>query len=218
MGWTILLSLLVGLSQFGTGFLGWRLTNRPPRQRLTQGQRRLYDVIFFVCGAIGIGSGGMLAYLSGRLERAHFALDLNSKVQAVAGSPLSMRIGFENVGTGPSINTDSYSRSFIQGDESRRSADDAIAQFKEYARNRTVGTDNVPKGATGYYMVAQGNVLSDQDVLDLVHNVRVMYVVGTIKFKDDFGHHTQYICKTLQRPVSANGASWGTCGIWDDEE
>lgn len=218
MGWTISLALLVALSQFGTSYLGWNLTNTPTRQRLTALRRRMYDLIFLACSAIGIASAVLLAYRSGRLERAHFMLDLNSKVQAVEGQPLAMRIGFRNVGTGPAINTDSFSRCFVEDDESRRSADDAIGKFKEYAQNRLIGTDNVPKDAPGYFMVALGSVLSGQDVLNLVDNVKVVYIVGTIKFKDDFGRHTQYICKTLQRPVSPNGASWGTCGVWDDEE
>jgi len=214
MGCTIFWAIIGGLSQWAVSLLGWEMNH----DTISPKSRIVARIGFVVCALLGTASIAIVTYRSGMTERAHFALDLNSKVQAVAGTPLSMKIFFKNVGTGPSVNTDSYSRSFIEDDESRRSADSAIAKFKEFEKSHDIGTDIVPKDTPGYFMVAQGLVLSNTDFENIVTNIRVVYIVGRIKFKDDFGSHTQYICKALQRPVSATGADWGTCGEWDDEE
>lgn len=206
---------VAALAQFGNSWLGWNVTNAPTP--MTTRRKGIFDLLFVTCGLTSIICVGVIAYRSGRVERAHFSLDLNSKVQCVAGTPLSMKIFFKNVGNGPAVNTDSYSRSFIEEDESRRSAEEAIAKFKVFAKSHDVGTDNIPRDAPGYFMVAQGFVLSREDVENLVNNIRVIYIVGAINFKDDLGPHTQFICKALQRPVSTNGANWDTCGEWDDE-
>jgi hypothetical protein len=160
----------------------------------------------------------MLAYRSGRIEHAHFSLDLNSKVQAIEGQPLAMQVFFKNVGTGPSINTDTYSRLIPEEDESKHSSDDAIGRFKEYEKIRDIGTNNIPKDEPGHFMVARGPILGHDDVTNLVSGVRTVYLVGTINFKDDFGSHTQFICKVLEKPVRPDMANWGTCGKWDDEK
>jgi hypothetical protein len=198
MGLTIFLGLLAASAQFGNSWLGWRVNNIP--SPLEPKRRKVYDFLFVLCGLTSVICVGLIAYRSGRIERAHFALDLNSEVQAVAGTPLSMNIFFKDVGTGPAVNTDSYSRAFIEEDESRRSADDAIGKYKVFERSHALGTDNVPKDAPGYYMTALGAMLSDEDVINLVRGIRVLYIMGTIKFKDDFGSHTQYICKTSNGP------------------
>jgi hypothetical protein len=215
MFWTIVWAFVGGLAQWAVSYLAWEVTKR----KMTPRQLRWSRVSFIGIALIGSIAIAVVAYRSGRIERAHFSLDLNHKILANDGEAISMDVGFEDVGSGPSINTDTFSRLILEDDESVHSAEEAVSKFAEYKKTRTdIGTDTIPKGGKGYVMPARGPILSGPEIVNIFRGIKTVYLVGAIRFEDDFGWHLHEICKVLEKPVRADGATWGTCGRRDGEK
>jgi hypothetical protein len=211
MFWTIVFAGISVLCQVLVSWIGTIMNDLSPSKK------KAVHIFFFGLTLLGVASVCALTYLAGRTERAHFAVVPNGKIILQSGKPLAVRVDFKDVGTGPSINTDTYSRAFIEDDSTKVNADDAIARFKPFFASHDIGSNLIAKDQEGNFMTAFGALLSPEDINNLLNNIKVLYVVGEINFKDDFGKHTQYICKSLQRPVSPNTLIWGTCGKSDDE-
>ena len=214
MFWTIFWAFIGTLCACGVSYLAWEVAKggMTPRKML------MARTGFISLSIVSSFSIAMLSYLSGRAERAHFSVAPSGQTFLQPGQPIRIRVDLEDVGTGPSINSDTYSRTFIEDDNTKINSADAVERFKPFWAAHDVGANPIPKGQKGVFMTAQGPVLGVDDVNNIMNNIKVVYVIGRIDFKDDFGKHTQNICKYLQRPVSSQTMIWGTCGMSEDEQ
>jgi hypothetical protein len=222
MFWNIVLAVLAGLSQAVNSWMGYKVTGK----NLNPRQERLYDFIFVACGVVGIVAVGMIAYRSGKQERAHLAIRLWPTYEYNAsadpsflpiGQPLAMNVSYKNVGSGSAFNLATAAYALLEADESKPSQVRAITQFEEW--NKTM--PSLPSGTLAkdveHFFTARGQRVSPEDVANLVAGRRVVYIVGLIAFKDDYGDRVQPFCQFLQTPQVGGALIWGLCSNYNEE-
>jgi hypothetical protein len=121
-----------------------------------------------------------------------------------------------NVGSGPAVNVIPYSRTSLQQDTSGVSEGAAIVQFNDYLKTMRM-TGHLLVNQAAEFMTARGPLLSAQDIDDIVHARKTIFVVGSISFQDDFGQHSQHLCYLFQVPT-VRVQIWGGCDKWNDEQ
>jgi hypothetical protein len=221
MVWNVILAVIAASSQVVTGWMGYKVTGKS----MSPQKQKIYDGLFMLVAAVGVFAVGAIAYRSGRMERVHFLSTVENTVTTNLAPPfnflkpdypLDLNVHYVNVGNGAAINTARYGRSSIQMDTSNASVDAAVEQFESYFKSYNRGTSQVAKGGDGFF-TAEGPILTGPEFDDITNYRRMVFVVGIIKFTDDFGTHVQHICK-MSQPMHNTVEVWGSCYKWNDEE
>lgn len=247
MRWDFIFALIAGLTQFGSAYLGWKVT--PQDQSIDRTKRKWYEVGFVLCGLIGVVCVATLAWRSGRRERAHYSITLGNTYRVTAvvppssdpcgpslnvvpyswltvDKPLAFNVCKTNVGTGTAYAVDNRAMVTIEDDASEESQQAAVARFKRWFSTGPRSSATDPKGSQAFF-TAHGPILSPEDRDNLIHGRRTLFVVGAIRFQDDFGTHELHICKFLQSQATPPEMPdfihpqvleiWHGCDEWDGE-
>lgn len=145
----ISLAVLIGICQFVTAWLGWRVTLNPidPNDPKQKKRRRVYQSLFIAAGLSGIALIALTAYRLPR-DRAHLSFGIfptwggpnaswaSGPVDHRAGflhvnEPLSFNVLYTNVGPGVSANIAYRKAAFIEPDISTTSENDVIGHFEK---------------------------------------------------------------------------------------
>lgn len=219
MAITFVLAICAALFELLMGWLGFKYAG----VQMNRIKRRWIETAFVCCGLLGVTCVGMLAYRSGRTERAHFLVTIRNTYNSnlftpfsflLLDAPLRFNVALVNVGSGSAMNTLPFARSSIQLDASEASQDAAIAQFESYSRAHDGGTGSIATKGDRSFITASGPVLSSQDIDDIKHLRKYIFVTGAIQFRDDYGSHTQHLCVYLDPQPNE---VWDRCKKWNDE-
>lgn len=201
------LGLLAALCQAANGFLGWKFS----RNELSDKWRRFADTAFAGIAILGCCVGAFATYLGTRLERVHFSFNpvyAHRDVEAdgvttvpyswlTVDRPLTFALVTQNVGNGSAYDFDLKGRSYLEPDKTPASQKDAVKQFNEWLQSGSIPTVHLtlPKGEKGFTS-ADGVILSPEDIENIKHDRRTVFIVGRVVFKDDFGFgsHTNDYC------------------------
>lgn len=162
---------------------------------------------------------------SNPVERVHFAITRYEATYApwpIVGEPLGFNIYYKNVGNGMAYDAKFQAMAVLESDSSQYSQQRAIAEFEKWLQTSPKMRSSIPKDKE-LWNSALGAIMTPEDVNNLLKGRKVMYLVGTIEFRDDFGKHTQRICQLLQPPVvtALGGHSelgiFQYCGQYNDE-
>jgi hypothetical protein len=213
---TAVLAGLVALIQALTAWLGFYVSTRP--QLLENKLKVLWYRIFFVAlSAIGIVLVVIITHRASQVERVHFAITKMKQTYTpwpVVGEPLAFNIYYKNVGNGMAFDVVFEARAVLKPDYSSFSEQEAIAEFQKWLQERPLKTGlSIPKDLE-QWNTASGGILSPEDLNNLLKGRRVMYLVGIIQFRDDFGKHTQQICQFLQPPEVTGSGGYSVLGIF----
>ena|SRR3989442_8292126 len=216
---TIILAVLVALTQFCNSWLGWRMTlNTEP---LSPRKRKLYNWMFVLFGLFGVICVGILAYRSYR-EHAHLTVTRIEKAYIpnpfVINEPLRANVWVKNVGKGPGRITSHYSRTYIREDVEITSQQSAVAEFRRWMEaNPPKSSGEFLPPEQPFWFTSDGAVLSPEDYQNLINGRRVFYVLSDVRFTDDFGTHEFQNCQMLQ-PLRRNELSvFAYCKVFNDE-
>jgi hypothetical protein len=233
MFWNIAIAVVAALAQAISSWLGYRVSTA--LVPLTIRQRRWHHLAFILCAAVGIVLVGISASHSVP-ERAHFAFSFEPTNHPISysssdnlwsmassifpvGQPLSYNVSFKNVGSGPSTNTGSYCRSYLEPDQSLSSNRDAVAKLDAWIKTQPAPSGNtIAKDQPGAFDTCKGDPLTPEDFSNIVFGRKVIYVVGVWKFEDDLGHHYHNICVSLQPPQPGGGLILAGCQEHTEEK
>jgi hypothetical protein len=188
----IILAAIASACQFTNAFLGRKLAGKS----LTSKEQRGYDALFISLGFIGIVLVAVIAYRGNRQERAHFAFELQNTYATrrndngalvpyswfVVNQPLSFAVYKTNVGNGSAYNVDVKTRSFLEADTSVSSQRQAISEFAVWLKSQTKSGITMAKGDKNF-SGANGNVLSPEDLNNLIADRRIAYVLTRVLLK-----------------------------------
>jgi hypothetical protein len=153
---------------------------------------------------------------SSLVERVHFAITKFEQTYTpwpMVGEPLGFNIYFKNVGNGMAYEADFQAMAALESDSSQYSQQRAIAEFEKWLQAQLKPRMSIPKDKE-LWASALGAIVTPEDVNNLLKGRKVMYLVGTIQFRDDFGKHTQRICHFLQPPVVTATGGHSELGIF----
>jgi hypothetical protein len=229
MFWNIVIAVGAGIAQLGNAWLGWRVTSLP--NRLSSRQRKTYDMLFIVCGLVGLFLIGLATYRAGR-ERAHLklitSLDVRlpttlediwsaSDIFLRVNLPLRMNVYYQNVGNGPAINMRHQGTVYIEPDYSLASVRDAVQKFETWRKTQTdAGAGTTAKDENGF-ATFKGDILTPEDSQNIKSGRRIVFVVGEFTFDDDLGSHYHKVCDWLQPPEVGGAIIFGHCPEYTEE-
>lgn len=233
MKWNIVLAIAAALAQLVSAWLGTKVTSR----KLSISRQRWYDFVFWCVGLIGVAAIGSMAYRSGRQERAHFSwrvtvptlatsFPVNISEVLFVNRPIAFNVYYKNVGTGSARQARPYSRSSTQEEASPISEKAAIADFENRLASLPLSAGHDMARDDELWLTAYGPVLSPEDVSNITLGRRVIYLVASIGFEDDYGSHIRHMCKVILPPHPGQSLIiWpgGTiavqeCGTYNDEK
>lgn len=179
--------------------------------------------------AIGIFALAFINYLSNRTERAHFTItemwNTTKPIWPVVGRPLDINFRYKNVGSGTAFDMQVESTSLLMPDYSITSQEHAITSFEKQLGDRPPPTRwTQTKDDDRWSTTKGGPIFSAEDNAKFVSGQTVIFAVGIIQFRDDFGEHTLRMCRYLQPPrVTPDGRGKevfgpvGMCERYNDE-
>ena len=220
MFWNVILAVLAAFNQLFVAWLGWKVSANPKLLKDPR-KKKLCEIAFWVFGFIGIGLVAIITYRSGLTERVHVSHEIRETYGPnfiPIGEPLAFNIWMETVGNGTAHDIATFSRTFIGNDLSLYSENEVIEQFERWlltAEVPAMGTTLTPgmKRAT----TADGAILSPEDHENLKSGRKVVYIMGLIQFRDDFGKRTQRVCQKLQPPETGGIVIFQSCSRYNDE-
>jgi|SRR5271165_397845 len=200
MAWNIFWAALVVLSGSGSAWVGWEMTGESVSPRA----RKWTRFGFVAFALIGIVAVCILTYRSGRIERVHFRQTIATTYHPIltVDKPLSFNAVVENVGNGSGYETRNIGISCLEYDMSTVSQDDCIAQLYKAIKSRhpfSEGGGTVQKGQQEFISM-QGPILSPEDIANVELGRRVIHLVASTFWVDDFGKHTQSFCGMILPP------------------
>ena len=114
-------------------------------------------------------------------------------------------------------------RTVLKTDYSPYSEKESIEEFEKWLQARPIEEgSSLPKDNRAW-ATAKGAILTPEDLNNLASGRRVVYVVGILRFRDDFGKHTLRICRYLQPPEPTRSGgrivfgTWAYCSRYNDE-
>jgi hypothetical protein len=212
--WTIIWALLAFLSQVGLSWLGWTMNH----ETISPRKRKWAHIGFITLAIFGSFSVAVVTYRSTKTERAHFETyprlstswskerpdsDLWSMAQEwlPVNSPAELNLYYVNVGSGPAANFTGLGRVYIEPDEALSSTRDAVDKFNQWfnRENPVLSMTTVPPNQLAYF-TANGDIVTPDDLDNITHGRRVLYLVGILKFDDDLSSHIHNVCWLLRPP------------------
>jgi hypothetical protein len=187
------------------------------------------SVVILVAILIGIFISVFIAYRGNHGERAHFAITemwpTTSPIWPMVGEPLDMNFRYKNVGNGTALDIVIEGLTLLKPDESKSSQDQVISNFENdlKARELQKGTIIV-KDDSRWSTTKRGSVLTAEDRANFVSGEKVIFTIAIIQWRDDYGQHTQRLCRYLQPPkLTPDGRGraafgpMGSCHTYNDE-
>lgn len=219
MLWNVSLAIAAALVQFINSWLGWKVTTTPGT--LTSKQRTRYEFSFIGTGILGIVLIGVIAYRSGRSERAHFSVVARPAFRSsmfVVNEALAFNVYYTNVG-GTATNLKVHTESYIGQDLQSTTEQQIISIFKHTLEGLPAGSGNgVMVRDQRIWKTARGPKLSPEDISNFRFGRRTPYVLARILYQDDFGQHERHFCQRLQPPSPDGVYVWNYCEDYNDEK
>jgi len=121
--------------------------------------------------------------------------------------PLAFNLFWKNVGNGSAYEVDARTKSFIEPDFSADSQREVVSRFTSWLGAQPHSSTSLPKDQETF-ITASGEILSPEDLANILDGRRVAFVLASVRFKDDFGSHEARLCRSLLPPTLK---IWGAC-------
>ncbi len=169
---------------------------------LKEQHRVLWYGLLFGITVISIVISLFVAYRGNPTERAHFSI-MDTTVTTtptwpIVGRPLDLNFTYKNVGNGTAFDTLVESYTILKPDYSLSSQQQAVAEFEEQLKARPLQTGWSQSKDEIRWSTAKGAILTPTDYANLRSGKNVVFIVGLIQFRDDFGKHRLRMCRYIQ--------------------
>lgn len=213
---TIFLAVIAALMQALTTWLAFHVSASPDVLNDKRKMQR-YRIAFVGLLLIGIVVAVISAYRGTKVERVHMAITeirpITKPRWPIIGEPLEVNIHFKNVGNGMAFNTVLAAYTVLKPDHSAYSEQQTIAEFEKWLQTQPMESGASLAKDNEMWDTSSGAILTPEDHNNLLTGRKVMYLVGVLQFRDDFGKHLQRICRFLQPPGPTGGGGYKVFGI-----
>lgn len=159
---------------------------------------------FGILVVISVLASSIIVYNGNPVERVHFAITRfepsTTPNWPIVGRELELNVYYSNVGNGIAYDTVVEGYTVLRPDYSLFNQEQAVSEFEKRLATRPLQQGHSIPTADERWSTALGAILTPEDSANIQTGRKVVFLIGFIQFRDDFGKHTMRFCRYIQPP------------------